>query len=138
VCTGSTFTYNPTYVVSTPPTIHDISYTSPLSFSWISSTKRQVVDITLTGTLPDSRSSTFLFKVIVTNQCESATTTFSGSVLDKDYIVKTTADPILSFPISTFGTSTPSGCPLTYTFDVWTEGSTVASSKTSYSVFSIS
>lgn len=64
VCTGSTFTYNPTYVISvpTPPTSHEISYTPPLNFAWSGATKKQTVDITLTGTLPDSRSSTFLLK----------------------------------------------------------------------------
>jgi hypothetical protein len=95
------------------------------------------VDVTLTGTLPDTRSATFLFKVIVTNQCEAATTVGPGVGITKDYIVTTPINPQLSFLIGTFSTTSPPGCPLTYTFDVFYSGSTQSTSVTSTSLFSI-
>jgi hypothetical protein len=44
---------------------------------------------------------------------------------------------MLSFEIGSFSTSAQAGCPLTYTFDVAVSGTTLLSSKTSTSLFSI-
>jgi hypothetical protein len=83
------------------------------------------------------RSSTFLFRVIVTNQCEAMVTVGPGSDITKDYIVKTPSNDMLSFEIGPFSTSTQAGCPLTYTFDVAVSGTTISTSQTSTSLFSI-
>ena len=44
---------------------------------------------------------------------------------------------MLSFLIGTFSTSTQAGCPLTYTFDVAVSGTTLSTSVTSTTLFSI-
>ena len=75
----------------------------------------------VTGTVGTSphlvRTSAYLFKVNVINQCESASIT-AGAALTKDYaVIPTPANPQLSFYVGSF-TTNPLGCPLNYKFDV--------------------
>lgn len=119
----------------TPIFTPEISFDLPtLTYTWATPTKKQTVDVTLTGTLPDGRVSTFLFTVKIINQCETGTTNCgsSTSFSPKDYIVTDPANSQLSFLVGPC-TTTPSGCPLNYYFDVASGGS-LATGVTNYPI----
>jgi hypothetical protein len=117
VCSGSVFTYTAAFNPTTPaPIVYATPTTTNRLVDWTNAVATDVgtYTVTITGTLPDSRSVTTTFQVIIKNSCTTAITDAPTSATSVSYIIGTaTATTSTAGP---FTTSFPTGCPISTTY----------------------